>query len=248
MSDQPNVDPTATPAQPEKASVWEDFIDIFYAPAAVFARRATGSFWIPMLVVAILSGVLFAVSMNVLQPAMDGDFARMSAAQMKKNPQITAEMMNTQRGIQEKVAKYAVPIIIPIVIVCIALTLWLSGKIVGAKQSWNAALMVTSYALVPRLLEGVLNGVQGMVVNPANLNGMMRLRLGPTHFMDPDTTAPMFIALLSRVDVFTIWVTVLLAIGLSVTGKVSRGQAAVAAVIVWLVGALPTLIPALLAG
>ena len=56
MSDQPNVDPTATPAQPEKASVWEDFIDIFYMPASVFARRASGPFWVPFLVVAILSG------------------------------------------------------------------------------------------------------------------------------------------------------------------------------------------------
>jgi len=48
-----------------------------------------------------------------------------------------------------------------------------------------------------------------------------------------------------RIDVFTIWVTVLVAIGLAVTGKISRGKAAIAAAIVWLVGALPTLASAL---
>ena len=43
----------------------------------------------------------------------------------------------------------------------------------------------------------------------------------------------------------TIWVTVLLAIGLSVTGKVSRGNAAIAGMLVWILGSLPGLIQAL---
>jgi hypothetical protein len=54
----------------------------------------------------------------------------------------------------------------------------------------------------------------------------------------------MLLALLGRVDVFTIWVTVLLAIGLSVTGRISRSKAAIAAGIVWLVGALPGVLQA----
>ena len=247
MSDQPNVDPTATPAAPDKASVWEDFIDIFYAPATVFERRAAGAFGIPMLVVAVLSALFFNLSMNTVQPAMDAEFARATAVQMKKNPQITAEQMATARTFQEKIAKYAAIIVIPIVILCVALTAWLSGKIVGAKESFAAATMVVSYAFVPRLLEGILNGVQGMLRSPDSLNGMMRLKIGPTFFMDPDTASPLLLALLGRVDVFTIWATVLIAIGLSVTGKIPRSQAAVAAVIVWVIGALPTLIPALMA-
>jgi hypothetical protein len=48
-----------------------------------------------------------------------------------------------------------------------------------------------------------------------------------------------------RLDVFTLWVTVLIAIGLAVTGKISRGKAAVAAAIVWVIGALPTIAAAL---
>jgi ABC-type transport system involved in cytochrome c biogenesis permease component len=48
--------------------------------------------------------------------------------------------------------------------------------------------------------------------------------------------------------VFTIWVTVLLAIGLHVVGKIPKQQAAIAAVIVWVVGALPALLGALRGG
>jgi hypothetical protein len=47
------------------------------------------------------------------------------------------------------------------------------------------------------------------------------------------------------VDVFTIWETVLLAIGLEVTGKVSKSNAYLAAAIVWFIGALPALLGAL---
>jgi hypothetical protein len=45
--------------------------------------------------------------------------------------------------------------------------------------------------------------------------------------------------------VFTIWVTVLLAIGLSVTGKIPRRRAAIAAGLVWLLGAVPLVLSAL---
>jgi hypothetical protein len=44
--------------------------------------------------------------------------------------------------------------------------------------------------------------------------------------------------------VFTIWVTVLLVIGLSVTGKIPRAKAAIAGVIVWFLGAVPLLLQA----
>ena len=45
---------------------------------------------------------------------------------------------------------------------------------------------------------------------------------------DPDATSPALLAFIGRLDVFTIWVTVLLAIGLSVTGNIPRSRAAIA--------------------
>ena len=34
---------------PSKAGLWEDFVDIFYAPSSVFARRADGKFGLALL-------------------------------------------------------------------------------------------------------------------------------------------------------------------------------------------------------
>jgi hypothetical protein len=227
-----------TPA-PEKASVWEDFLDIFYAPSAVFARRERGSFLIPMLVVSVLVGTLFVVNTRVMDPIFAAEMQRGMAKAMADNPQLTPEMVSRMSGMASTMAKISGFIAIPIVMFLTGVVLYFVGKLFGATQTFRAALVVASYAYVPKILEGVLAGVQGFFVDPAQLDGRYRLTLGLGRFFDPDTTSAALIGLVGRIDVFTIWVTVLLAIGLSVTGRISRGKAAMAAVVVWVIGALP---------
>jgi hypothetical protein len=88
-------------------------------------------------------------------------------------------------------------------------------------------------------------GVQGLFVDPAQLTGRYSVSLGLGRFMDPATTPAVLYYMLGRIDVFTIWLTVLLAIGLAVTGKVDGVRAAIAGVLVWLLGAIYPLIGAL---
>jgi hypothetical protein len=233
-----------TPATPT-ASWWEDFIDIFYAPAQVFARREKSGFALPMLVVTLLVALIAIANSGVMQPIMDAEFTRATAAAMKKNPQLTAEMMARGRPFGEAIAKYGAFVFVPVGIFLTGLVLWIVGKFFDAKQTLGAAIMVASYAFVPRIVEGVLNGVQGLLLDPATLNGRFRLSLGLGRFLDPDTASPVLLALLGRVDVFTIWVTVLLVIGLAVTGRIPRRRAAIAGVFLWVIGALPGLLGAL---
>ena len=237
---------TRSPTQPgpvittvEKASVWEDFLDIFYAPSAVFARRENGSFFIPMLVVTVMLGVLFLVNSRVTEPIMAAESQRAMAKAMAANPKITPEMAAQMSGVTATITKVATFIGIPLVVFFTGVALYLVGKLFGAAQTFRAALVVAAYAYVPKILEGVLAGVQGFFVDPAQLDGQYRLTLGIGRFLDPDTTSAGLIGLLGRVDLFTIWVTVLLAIGLAVTGRISRGKAAMAALVVWILGALP---------
>jgi len=109
----------------------------------------------------------------------------------------------------------------------------------------NAALIVATFSYVPRVVEGIVNRVQGLIVDPSSLDSRYSLSLGIGRFLNPDTTSPLLLGFVGRIDVFTIWITVLIAIGLAVTGKISRGRAAMAAAIVWVIGALPTLAGAL---
>ncbi|MEP7002164.1 MAG: Yip1 family protein [bacterium] len=235
--------PAVPPAKP--AALWEDFMDIFYAPSDVFARRERSGFGVPMLIVTVLIGVIALVNLGVMQPIMDAEFTRATAVAMKKNPQLTAEQMGKFRGMGEKFAAVFVFVATPLAMFFTGLWLWLAGKIVDAKQSFGAALMVACYSYLPKVIAGIAAGVQGLLMDPASMTGQFKVSLGLGRFLDPDATSPALVALAGRMDLFTIWVTILLVIGLSVTGKIPRSKAAIAGVVVWIIGALPTLLPAL---
>ena len=99
--------------------------------------------------------------------------------------------------------------------------------------------MVTAYAYTIRVVEVVLNGVQALLMDPASMTSRFKLTLGVARFLDPDTASPVLLAIVGRLDVFTLWLTLLLAIGLAVTGKISREKGLIGGAILWMAGALP---------
>jgi hypothetical protein len=233
---------------PAKAGLWEDFVDIFYAPSSVFARRSDGKFGMPLLFLVIVGTVLVFVTKNAMQPVMDAEFARQSAAAMRKNPSLTAEQLATGRNFFEMVGPLFYAVILTISVFGTGIVLWAVGKLFDAKESVAAAIMVATYAEVPRIVQILTNAAQGLFMSPEKLNSINSVSFSLARFMNPDSGSPVMIALASRVDLFTIWVTVLLAIGLHVVGKIPKQQAAIVAAITWVVGALPAVFQGLRAG
>jgi hypothetical protein len=227
-----------------RASRWEDFIDIFYAPSSVFERRATSGFLLPMVVVTLLAGALFLMNGNVMSQIMDAEFTRAMARQ-PQGQSLTPDQIAKMRSVSETIGKIAVFVFVPVGMFFVGLALWLSGKIVDAGETLGQAVMVAAYSSVPRLLEAVLTAVQGLLLDPASIRGRWSVSIGPARFLDPDTTSPVLLTLVGRFDVFVLWATVLLAIGLAVTGRIPRSRAALAAGIVWLLGAVPPLLQAM---
>jgi hypothetical protein len=236
---QPNVATTAP-----TASLWEDFIDIIVAPASVFRRRERGSWLIPLLIVTVAIAVIAFASRGVLQPVMDAEFERAADA-MRKNPQVTEEMVDRMRGFITFTSTWGPVIVTPISIIIVGFMTWLVAKLVDARQELHAAMVVAAYSYVPRIIQFIINAVQGLVLSPDKLNGVVKLSFSPARFLDPSTANPVLVQILNRFDLFTIWVTVLLAIGVYVTGRVSKGQAAVAGVLFWVVGGIPAILGAL---
>jgi len=236
----PEVDPA-----PSKAGLWEDFVDIFYAPSSVFARRSDGKFGLALLFLVIVGTVLFFVTKNAMQPIMDAEFTRQTAAAMRKNPNITAEQMASMRNFSDMLGPVIFAVILTISVLGAGLILWLVGKLFDAKESVAAAMMIATYAEVPRLVQILTNAAQALIMSPEKLNAANSVGFNLARFMNPDTASPVMVALAARVDLFTIWVTVLLAIGLHVVGKIPKQQAYLAAAITWVVGALPAVFTAL---
>lgn len=234
----------SAPVQP-KASLWEDFIDIFTSPSAVFQRRDGSGFGIQLLVLTVLFAIIVVGTKSLVMPAIDADIARAGAKVMQAHPEITADQLQKQQAMGEKFGPIFVVILLPIMAVLTGLVLWLVGKFFDSKQRPGTAMMVATYSFFPKLLAALAGALVAYLSNPERVNGMTRLTVGFGALLDPDKASPVLLALLTRVDVFTIWVTVLLAIGLHVTGKVPKAQAYMAAAIVWLIGALPGVLSAL---
>jgi hypothetical protein len=239
----PNVEPT-----PSKASLWEDFVDIFYTPSSVFARRADGKFGLALLVLVVVATALILLTKNAMAPIFDAEYARQTAAAMAKNPNITADQMASGRKFFETATPFIFGIGLAISVFGTGLILWLVGKLFDAKMALTAAFMIATYSEVPRIVQILVNAAQALFMNPDKLNAVNSVAFNPARFMDPDHTSAVAIALASRLDLFVIWITVLLGIGIYVVGKVGKQQAAIAAGLTWLIGSLFPLLGALRQG
>ncbi|MEO8294642.1 MAG: YIP1 family protein [Gemmatimonadota bacterium] len=229
------------PAPEQAVSGWEDYLEIFYAPSRVFARRGT-RWGMPLLVLVIVSGVLILGTMGLLTPLLESDSQRVMASKLQ---QMTPEQADRVRQMSGKIGMFfpifaiATMAILPIIV---GLLLWFAGKVVGAVQELGAAFMVAVFAMFPRILSWAILGMQAAILPEENLKGLASVTLSPARFMDPANTSMGLIALGMRFDVFVIWSTILLAIGLKVTGKVSGQKAAIAAILVWVAGSLQALV------
>jgi hypothetical protein len=221
-------------------SYWEDYVDILYAPADVFARRENGNFWIPLLVVTVFFAMLWMASVRVLEPVFDAEWGRQMERLIERHPQMSPEALEAQREPIRNMQVVLAAVIVPLTIFVVGFVLWAVGKVFEAKQTLRSALVVAAFAYIPRVLEQGVAIAEGFIRDVEAIDGRNRLTWGVGRFMDPEIISPQLLAVVSRLDVFTIWVTVLLAIGLAVTGRISRQRAAAAGVVMWLIGAIPT--------
>jgi len=199
-----------------------------------------------MLVVTVALTILAFTNSGVLTPIMDAEFQRQGEIAMRNNPQVTMEQMESmRRGIGEKVQKFGTIVFIPLTIFIVGFMTWVVGKLVDSRQELHAALVVAAYSQVPRVIQSILVGVQGLLMKPEQLNSRFSLDIGPARFFDPDSTSQVLLSILNRFDLFTIWVTILLAVGLYATGRVTKQRAAIAGLMFWVVGSIPALMAGL---
>jgi hypothetical protein len=125
---------------------------------------------------------------------------------------------------------------------------WVAARIVGGTVSYAQGTTIATFAMFPKLLDSVSGALQALFMDEQTLNSRFSVSLGVGRFFDADTASATLLAIVGRVDLFTIWTTVLVALGLKVMAKASTAQAAAAAAIVWIVGGLPTVVQALRAG
>jgi len=229
---------------PAQASLWEDFIDIFYAPRQVFERRREAGFGLVLLIITVIGTALFFASQGPLEAAYAAEFRR-SLESAGAAAQPTPEQMEQGRQAARIFGTLGILIGYPVSVLIVGVVLWALGKLFSFSGTVKMAILIVTYAQIPRILQGVATLIQGLLLRPDSLADVS---LGPARFLDPDSTSMLVTGLLGRLDVFYIWSTILIAIGAQVLGRVPRVQSYVLAVLVWVVGALPSLMGALAGG
>lgn len=221
---------------PEKAGVVEDFFDIFVSPSEVYERRRNSSPWLPLIVVSVVLALAYLATSGAMQPIMDAEYERAAKAMLEGNSKFTREQLDQGRAFGEAMGKFMFIAGAPIAMFFFGLGLMLTGKLVDAAIGLGTGVMIAAWAFVPRIIGAVINAVQLQFMKPEALKGMYSLSTGPARLLDPDTTSPMLVAIAGRFDLFILWTTVLLGIGLSVVARVSRLNGMLAAFAVWMLG------------
>jgi len=226
------------------SSRWEDFIDVFISPAELFRRRSDGKFGQALLVLIVLIGIVFFLTRNAMQPIMDAEFLR----SMASNPNMTPDRIETARKFASSLAPVFVVVGVAITVFVLGAVVWLAGRVVGGRVSYAQAATIATVAYFPRALEAISNGVQALLLDESKLTSRFSVSFGLGRLLDPAKTSGPLLALLGRLDLFTLWITLLVAVGLKQMTRITTGQAVGGAILVWLIGALPTLLQALRAG
>ena len=226
----------------------DDYLDVFVSPTALFTRRSDGKFGQALLVLVILSAILFFATKSAMAPIMDAEMAKGMAGAMKANPNMTPEQIESAKAIGAKFASVGFIFILIVAPFLLGTVIFLASRVAGGAVGFAQGITIATFAWFPRLVEGVVSAVQALLMDESQLTSRLSVSLGLGRLMDAATTNPYVLALAGRVDVFTLWVTALIAIGIKVMAKVSTAQAVGAAAVVWFIGAIPVLLQAMRQG
>jgi hypothetical protein len=235
---EPSVAPTSAPATPESGGgFFHNLIDVYFAPREAFARilRAPG-FVLPLLGHIALAFAFTGVWMNKVDPKEFMKTQIEEAGQWEKIPPERREAILEGAAGRMKIFGWIGPAVFtPLMVVVVAGVLmsifrFFYSSEVGFKASlalvaWTffaVALVTTPLLLLVLQLKGDWN------VNPQEV---LQANLGL--LLDKFTAAKPLWALLTSIDVFSLWMVFLLAVGFGVASRKTTGSAIWGVGIAW---------------
>ena len=229
-------------APPEKASRWEDFIDVIFSPGQLFDRRKDEGWLKPFLILAAVSIVLYYVLLPVTGPLME--------IAMRENAPPEATPAQLQQG--ATVMKYSMGIMAPVMYLLMiagtALALKLVSSLLEPKATWRQAFVISTYAMYITVVQTLVVAIAVFI--KSSMGGELQTSdgsFGLLRFIDIGKD-PVMRALLGRTDLFAIWIAVLLGVGLVHVVGMPRNKAFITAAIVWALVVLPSLAMAAISG
>jgi hypothetical protein len=230
----------SSPADPEPTgpglSEPQRLMNTFVAPSKTFADiRRNASWWVPLLLISIFSIAFFVM---IDKKVGFDQVARTMLANNKAIQQLDPaqqEQAYSRTAVSLKVGEYAAPIFILIYVLIIAAVLMATFNfMMDAQVSFSQSMAIVMYGWLPGILSAILAIFALAFGDPEGFRMDNPVGTNPAHFMDPATTSKFLYAMLTSVDVISLWIVVLIGMGFALNAKkkISTGSA-IATVAVW---------------
>jgi hypothetical protein len=135
--------PTGAPSP----ALWEDFVDIFFAPREVFRRRSEGR---PLPVLLVLTGLMVGLAFVyqvALGPAIEADLMRALETRAGSDAQMTPAQLEGMRAVSSVLAPLAMLVTVPLGVLVTGLFAWVLARAFG--RAVRFAVTVVAYAQLP---------------------------------------------------------------------------------------------------
>lgn len=206
----------------------------FYSPKAVFDAIAEKPTW---LIASIVLAVLSALSGVVIASRLDLDAAIAARMSGQDVPPEAAEAALKFAHAFQYIGPVVSGLMVPLFLALVALLFWAGLKLMATEDTKFAPVFsATLHAWWPASLVasvfGVITALTHAKLTPEEAQRLVKSNVAA--FMSADAH-PALLALLGSIDVFSVWIMVLLIFGLSVVGKTSLAKSSAIVVVLWAV-------------
>jgi len=201
---------------------------VVWSPGTAFRDIAARPRWWPPLVTLVLASLVFTYTFT--QRVGWERFFRQQAETNSRMRDLPADQKEQTLAAQMRfgpIISYAAIVVgFPIMALAIAgVFLLLFRTVFGAELSFRQALAIVCYAWVPLLFGSIMALAVMLLKNPEEFDLQYPTLTNIGAFLDPASTPKWLLSLGTSIDIFTIWVLILLATGFAAAGrKISWGS------------------------
>jgi len=211
-------------------------VNTFIAPSKTFLDiRRNASWWVPFLLVCI-----FSISFFVMVDKKVGfdQVARTMFANSKAIQQLDPaqqEQAYSRTVVGFKVGEYGAPIFVLIyILITAAVLMGTFNFMMDAQVSFSQSMAIVMYGWLPAIIGAILSIFALAFGDPEGFRMDNPIGTNPAHFMDPVSTPKFLYAMLTSVDLISLWIIVLIGMGFALNAKrkISTGSA-IGTVAIW---------------
>lgn len=206
----------------------ERVVDTFLAPMKTFTDvLRDASWWLPFVIGAVVTYVLaFGIVSKIGWSQVVDNTIQASPATQAKLASMTPAQVTLNHTIMEASFKwsfYFSPALNLLFLLLIVLILWMSINFgFGAKSDFKRVFSMATYAYLPAAIKALVAAIVVWAgAAPENFTMDSMLATNPGYFVSSPIALKTF---LSSLDIFTIWIVVLLSIGLATVAKTKRSH------------------------